>query len=135
VRAIRSDVNIQGHVHVLLTILEGETWRDLWAPLQVPLLTFPDLGLAADVSDADLWQACQQHQVVLITANRNAEGPDSLEVTIRSRSAADNLPVLTIADPDRVLHSRAYAERAAVQMLDYLLNIDRLRGTGRLYVP
>jgi hypothetical protein len=103
--------------------------------LQLPLLTCPDLGLAAEVSDADLWQACQQHEVVLITANRNAEGPDSLEATIRPRNTEDSHPVLTIADPGRILHSRDYAERAAAQMLDYLLNIGGLRGTGRLHVP
>jgi hypothetical protein len=43
--------------------------------------------------------------------------------------------VLTIADPGHILHSRDYAERAAVQMLDYIMNIDRVRGTGRLFVP
>jgi hypothetical protein len=46
-----------------------------------------------------------------------------------------SLPVLTIANAQQVLQSRDYAERVAVRLLDYLLNIDNLRSTGRLYLP
>ncbi len=134
-RAILSDVNIRGHVVALVAILESKDWSDLWLPLNLPLLSFQDLGLAQDVSDAILWDVCQREQLVLITANRNADAPDSLEATIRARNTEDSLPVLTLADPQRVVRSRAYAERAAAQMLDYLMNIDRVRGAGRLYLP
>lgn len=134
-RAILSDVNIRGHVVALVAILESKDWSDLWLPLNLPLLSFQDLCLAQDVSDAILWYVCQREQLVLITANRNADAPDSLEATIRARNTADSLPVLTLADPQRVVRSRAYAERAAAQMLDYLMNIDRVRGAGRLYLP
>jgi hypothetical protein len=134
-RAILSDANIRGHVMALVAILESEDWRDLWRPLNLPLLAFRDLGLEQDVSDAVLWDVCQREQVVLITANRNANAPDSLEATLRARNTAESLPVLTLADPQRVLRSRAYAERATARMLDYLMNIDRVRGAGRLYLP
>ena len=36
---------------------------------------------------------------------------------------------------DRVLRDRAYAEKVAVRLLDYLMRIDEVRGAGRLYVP
>jgi hypothetical protein len=70
-----------------------------------------------------------------ITANRNAEGPDSLEAAIRTLGTARSLPVVTIGDPDRLLRDRDYAQRAAAQLLEYLLDLENLRGTGRLYVP
>jgi hypothetical protein len=134
-RAILSDVNIQGHVQALVHFLEGPAWRDVWASLGLGLCTFRDLGLAPDVVDSILWQQCQDEQVILITANRNAAGPDSLEVMLRSRNTPESLPVFTLADPDRVLHSRDYAERVVERLLDYLLDIDQYRGTGRLYLP
>jgi hypothetical protein len=34
-----------------------------------------------------------------------------------------------------LLRSRTYADRVVAQLLDYLLDIDRVRGTGRLYLP
>jgi hypothetical protein len=70
-----------------------------------------------------------------VTANRNADGPDSLEATLRTQNTATSLPVFTIADAKRVLRSREYAERVALRLLDYLLDIDRVRGAGRLYLP
>jgi hypothetical protein len=47
----------------------------------------------------------------------------------------DSLPIFTVADADRLMHSRYYAQRVVAQMLDYLMNIDAFRGTGRLYLP
>ena len=46
-----------------------------------------------------------------------------------------SLPVLTITDPGLVLTDRDYAERVATQVLEYLLDLDNVRGTGRLFVP
>jgi hypothetical protein len=43
--------------------------------------------------------------------------------------------VFTIADAERVRHSREYADRVIASLLDALLRIDSLRGTGRLYLP
>ena len=55
---------------------------------------------------------------------------ESLDIEAPSR-----LPVLTIADPELVLASRDYAERVAIQVLEYLLELDHFRGVGRLFVP
>jgi hypothetical protein len=135
VRAILGDVNIQGQVRVLTRILENETWHDLWFYLNLPILTFRDLSLTRRVADAVLWEVCQKEQVILLTANRNADGPDSLEATIRARNTANSLPVFTVGDGDKILHSRVYAERIVESLLEYLLYIDKYRGTGRLYLP
>jgi hypothetical protein len=72
---------------------------------------------------------------VLITANRNSDGSDSLDAMIRAESTAESLPVMTVSDPLELRNNRDYAERVIEQLLDYLLAIDRVRGTGRLYLP
>ena len=134
-RAILADNNIQGHVRALSLILEGEDWRKVWASLGLPVCYFRDLGLAPTITDAVLWQTCQRQQIVLLTANRNAVGPDSLEVTLRTQNQPDSLPVLTHADPDRVIHSRTCAERVVERLLECLIDMDNYRGTGRVYLP
>ncbi len=81
---------------------------------------------------AVLWRACQQHQLVLLTGNRNKDGPDSLEATIQAENTPQSLPVFTLADP---LSSGAYAEPVAIRLLEHLYDIGSLRGTGRMYIP
>jgi hypothetical protein len=46
-----------------------------------------------------------------------------------------SLPILTIGNPRQVLSSRAYAERVVTRLLEYLLDLENFRGTGRLYLP
>lgn len=134
-KAILSDVNIEGHVQILVNILESAAWHDVWTLFNLQAYTFRDLGLDAKTPDVDLWQVCQQQEIILITANRNDDGPESLESAIRTMNTVHSLPVLTIADADQVLHSRTYAERVVTKLLDYLIDIDNYRGTGRLYLP
>ena len=71
----------------------------------------------------------------MVTGNRNDDVPDSLEATIRAENLPSSLPVITIANANRVLQDRVYAEKVAESLLDYLLRIDEVRGAGRLYVP
>jgi hypothetical protein len=130
-----ADVNIEGHVGALLRILQSNDWRELWLAVEMPLRNFSEFGLTADVPDALLWHVCQRHELVLITSNRNNAGADSLEATIRAHNAPGSLPVFTLASAEAVLNSRAYADRAAIRLLEYLFDLDNLRGTGRLYLP
>jgi hypothetical protein len=135
VKGILADINIQGHVELLRHVWESATWREVWTSLAAPLHTFARLGLPANASDAAVWQFCQQNELVLLSANRNQEGPDCLESTIRNHNTPNSLPVFTLADADRVQQSRIYREEVAVRLLEYFLDINRLRGTGRMYVP
>src|SRR4051794_27337706 len=98
VRAILSDANILGQVQALFVLLESDEWRSLWEPLNLTLLAFSDLDLEEDAPDSVVWESCQRERVVLLTANRNEEGPDSLETTIRTQNQSDSLPVLTLAN-------------------------------------
>lgn len=97
--------------------------------------SFTDLRLTPETPDNVLWRRCQQEAVVLITANRNQDGDDSLEAVIRAESRSDSLPVFTVSDAERLLLDRGYAHRVAERLLGYLLDIDAVRGTGRLYLP
>jgi hypothetical protein len=135
VKAILSDVNIEGHVQILFNLLESATWRGVWTLFNLPLYTFGDLGLTPETLDVVLWQVCKQQEIILITANRNDDGPDSLESAIRTMNTVHSLPVFTIANARQVLQSREYAERVVNKLLDYLIDIDNFRGTGRLYLP
>src|SRR5262245_55269647 len=134
-RGILADINMAGQADALLLIWTSDIWRDLWSGLGLVMESFPALGLPYDASDAVIWKTCQQEGLVLLTGNRNEEGPDSLEATIRHENQPDSLPVFTVADTRRVLQDRPYAERTAEKILEYLMRIDEVRGVGRLYVP
>ena len=128
---VMADNDVRGEVQVLRRILEsGENsaWLEL---LGVAFTDFETLGLPRDASDRLIWQTCQAAYVVLITGNRSG-GPDSLAEVIRELSNPTSLPVLTIADRQRVTR---YANRIALRLLDFLERIESLRGTGRLFLP
>ena len=77
-----------------------DTWRELWFDLSISVESFESLGLR---SDATIWRTCQEQKLILITANRNADGPSSLETVIRDENQPESLPVMTLADARRVL--------------------------------
>ncbi len=132
---VLADGNVEGHFKMLMRVLEMPAWRELWTALKIEIVTFEHLGLAKHVSDQVLWRTCQTHDVVLITGNRNADGPESLEAAIRFENTDESLPVLTIADPTSIYTDRAYTELVAERLLEVLMDLDGLRGTGRIYVP
>ncbi len=134
-RGILADINVGRHRDALLAIWSSDTWRGIWTELGLSVVTFPDLGLTYNSADTVIWRTCQTEKLVLITGNRNDEGPDSLESVIRNENQADSLPVITISRPKRLLHDRIYAESVAEGILEYLIRIDEVRGAGRLYVP
>jgi hypothetical protein len=135
VKGILADINIGKQRKAILAVWVSDTWRELWTSLGLSVVSFPALGLSYNAPDALIWRTCQQERLVLITGNRNDDGAGSLEATIRNENRPDSLPVITIADADRVLQDRLYADAVAVRTLDYLMRIDEVRGAGRLYVP
>jgi hypothetical protein len=135
VTGILPDVNIEGHFQILLRLLQQDHRSEFWEHLKLRTPTFSDLGLAADTPDIIVWELCQREGLVLLTANRNYEGPDSLEAAIRTLSTPTSLPVLTLANPEQILHGRDYAVRVADRLLELLFEIDRHLGAGRLYLP
>ena len=132
---ILADVNVTRHVWQVLIAISGPEWREVLSYIGFSAYSFRTLGLPPDMPDDVLWRLCQDKELVLVTANRNADGPNSLEAVIRAESREDSLPVFTIADADRVLEDSEYRDRVAYKMADYLFDIDRYRGSGRIYLP
>jgi hypothetical protein len=130
-----ADANIKGHVARLVARMQAERWREFWDYLQVRCVVFSDVGLDPADSDSVIWQCCQQQQILLLTNNRNEDGPDSLEATIRTFSTPVSLPVFTVGDADRILSDKDYADRVIDRLFRYLLEIDAVRGAGRLFLP
>lgn len=130
-----ADANIQRHISRLVARMQSETWRDFWEHLQLAVVSFADLELDPSASDEAIWIRCQDRQVFLLTNNRNDDGPTSLESTIRRRNTSESLPVFTIGDADSILTGFEYADRVIDRLFQYLLELDNIRGTGRLYLP
>jgi hypothetical protein len=135
VKGLIADVNIQGYVDWLVILMQAEPWKLFWNHLQLQYVHFGDVGLVVGSPDSLVWETCQTNQLVLITGNRNEDDAESLETTIRARNQPTSLPVFTIANVPHLRVSREYANRIIDQLLDALLRIEMLRGTGRLYLP
>jgi hypothetical protein len=135
VKGILADIHVKGPVNDLVREMKKEPWAEFWEYLGLSLFQFQDVGLSATSSDLEIWQRCQQEQLVFITNNRNADSSDSLETTIRNLNNSDCLPVLTVGDLNKLRLSRDYAERVLKKIYEYLFDIDKVRGSGRLFVP
>ena len=72
---------------------------------------------------------------MLLTDNRNEDGPDSLEATVRIHTTPISLPVFTISDVRSLSSDARYAGRVIERLFVYLLELDNIRGAGRLYLP
>ena len=79
-----ADHDIEGQMQVILHLLLSREWRAVWTELAMSVESFASLGLSPSISDAELWQFCQTQQIMLLTGNRNHEGPESLEAIIRT---------------------------------------------------
>ena len=116
---------------LLWSIMENEGWLKL---MDIPMVTFADIGMPIDAPDHKIWHFAQQHQLILLTENRNNEGEDSLEQTIREENTPSSLPVLTIGLPDRMRENN-YRKQCAERIVDIVLDIENYLGIGRIYIP
>jgi Tfp pilus assembly ATPase PilU len=132
---ILADHDVEGHVQALIRVCSGPEWGEIWESLACKVDSFEGLGLPHETADAEVWRLCQERGIVLITGNGNAEGPTSLEMAIRNLGSDKSLPVITISDPKRLLRDRDYAQAATARLLQDLIDLDTLRGTGRLFIP
>ena len=117
---------------ILLWVTIGSGgWFNL---LDIPMLTFADVGLPIQSSDRDVWRFAQNNQMILLTANRNNDGEDSLEQTILYENTPTSLPVVTIGALDR-MKERIYREQCAEKLVDIVWNIENYLGVGRIFIP
>jgi hypothetical protein len=134
-RGLVADANIQGQVDHLVTRMRADAWADFWQALELVLYRFDDIGLSASATDLEVWNVCQAKGLILITDNRNLDSEDSLEATIRRNNTPLSLPVFTIADMNQFRANSAYVDQVVEALYDYLVRLDEVRGTGRLYLP
>jgi hypothetical protein len=135
VKGILADVHMVPCVEDLVRAMQREPWTEFWTHLKLALYRFEDVGLAPISSDLEIWLRCQDEDLILLTNNRNKKSADSLETTLQKCNTPTSLPVFTISNLSRLRKNQAYAERVIKTLLDYLLDIDRVRGAGRLYLP
>ena len=131
---ILPDNDVTGAVLAIQHVLESSEWNEYTSQLNIRFTDFEELGLPRDATDETVWKTCQKADVVLITGNR-AGGKHSLEETIQADTESMSLPVITIADPQRIVRDRDYEHSAALSLLDLVERIESLRGTGRLFIP
>lgn len=87
-----------------------------------------------DSSDRVVWQFSQTNRMILITANRNMKGGDSLEQTIREANTSTSLPVLTIGNPDR-LDESIYRQKCVTRLIEIVFELENYLGVGRIFIP
>lgn len=125
------DHNIEGQATLLLRALESQGWVDSGL-LQVA--TFRDLSLPIDSSDREIWRFVQEHRMLPLTGNRNMTDEDSLQQTLRDENRPESIPVITIANVNRV-RERNYREECANRLAEICSDVEVYLGTGRLFIP
>jgi hypothetical protein len=125
------DYNLDGYAPVFLGILTKRGWFEL---LPIRFVTFREVELSMDSSDRLVWFFAQSNQMIILTANRNMKGKDSLEQVIREENTITSLPVVTIGDLNR-LDEFDYRERCVDRLIELVLDIENYKGVGRLFIP
>lgn len=128
---VLADYNLNRQAILLSGSLLAGGWLDI-APIR--LVTFENIGLSADSNDRVVWRFAQTNGILLITANRNAKGEDSLEQVIREENQPTSFPIITIGDPDRI-NEYDYRERCVERLVEIVIDIQDYLGAGRLYIP
>jgi hypothetical protein len=135
VKGILADVHMGGYVESLVREMQSEYWVELWNVTGLSLYHFDDVGLTPTSTDREIWLRCQAELLILVTNNRNRDSDDSLEAVIAELNTPDSLPAFTIGSIRRLRRSRDYAARVVEKMYEHILDIDRVRGAGRLFLP
>lgn len=128
---ILADHNLEGQANLLWRTLATEGWLALEL---LQLATFSDVGLPFTCTDREVWLFVQRQEMILLTGNRNLDGEDSLEQTIRNENSVAALPVVTISDVERMVE-RTYREACATSLAEIVLYLDNYRGVGRIFIP
>ena len=134
-KGILTDVHMGKAAKILLGKMQSKAWYEFWEHIGLGVFRFKDVGLKSSSTDEEIWHRCQDEELIFITKNRNENSADSLGNTIRKHNLATSLPVFTIGDLDRLRKNKAYGERVVEELFGCLLDIDRVRGAGRLFLP
>ena len=125
------DHNIEGQSLILFGSIASEGWLDT---LPIRFVSFDEVQLPINSSDRVVWRFAQENQMILLTANRSMKGKDSLEQVIREESLPTSLPVVTLANVDRIVE-REYREQCVERLVEIALYMDNYIGVSRLFIP
>lgn len=125
------DYNLDGYAFIFIGILTKLGWLEF---ISVQFVTFREVGLSMESNDRVVWRYAQDHQMMILTANRNMKGEDSLEQVMREENTENSFPVVTIGNLDRFTEAD-YRERCAERLIEIALDIDKYKGVGRLFIP
>jgi predicted nuclease of predicted toxin-antitoxin system len=126
------DHNLERYAVILLGKIANDGWLDL---IPIRFITFREIELSTNSNDRVVWQIAQENQMILLTANRNMKGKDSLEQVLREDNTPDSLPVVTIGNLDRFSNEPSYRSRCADRMIEIMLDIENYIGVGRIFIP
>lgn len=90
--SILADHDIEGHAYSLFGVLGAEGWLEM---VDLRLVTFTEVGLPFNSSDQAVWRFAQESGMILLTNNRNMDGEDSLEQTLRNENTPSSLPIMS----------------------------------------
>jgi predicted nuclease of predicted toxin-antitoxin system len=125
------DYNLRGQATLLWGTIAAEGLLEL---MPIRFIGFEEVGLVENSSDRLVWQIAQTNQMIILTANRNMKGDDSLEQVIWEDNTITSLPVVTIGNKER-LDEQSYRERCASRLVEILFDIENYMGVGRVYIP
>jgi hypothetical protein len=125
------DHNIEGQSLMLFGSITSEGWLDV---LRIRFVYFDEVELPITSSDRVVWQFAQENHLILLTANRSMKGEDSLEQVLREECLPTSLPVVTLANVDRVIE-REYREECVDRLIEIALYLENYLGVSRLFIP
>ena len=125
------DYNLDGYAVVFLGLLTKQGWLEF---MSIQFVTFREVGLSMNSSDRIVWNYAQENQMIILTANRNMKGDDSLEEVMRKENTATSFPLVTIGNLDR-FDEFDYRERCVERLIEIILDIEHYMGAGRLFIP
>jgi Domain of unknown function (DUF5615) len=125
------DHNIEGQSLMLFGSITSEGWLDA---LTIRFVGFDEVELPITSSDRVVWRFAQENQMILLTANRSMKGEDSLEQVLREECLPTSLPVVTLANVDRIVE-REYREECVDRLIEIALYLENYLGVSRLFIP
>jgi hypothetical protein len=125
------DHNIEGQSLMLFGSITSEWWIDV---LTIRFVYFDEVELPITSSDRLVWKFAQENQMILLTANRSMKGEDSLEQVLREECLPTSLPVVTLANVDRIIE-REYREECVDRLIEIALYLENYLGVSRLFIP
>jgi len=126
------DHNLERYAVILLGKIASDGWLDL---ISIRFTTFKEIDLSTDSNDRIVWRLAQENRMILLSANRNMKGEDSLEQVLREDNTPDSLPIVTIGNLDRFSSEPSYRSRCADRIIEILLDIENYMGVGRIFIP